>query len=149
MNDARKRKKTYQNQLTELTDKIVLENKNKFEFQELYNEVKKVIDELDLSNKLQIVKDIIDRVIFSERSGIEVWGHIPLAIQKLGYETERRNSLIGNRHFVSPLLVNSPSDPKMPFELIISLPKPRYERNIIARDSFGRIIHSKPPQSVV
>ena len=32
-----------------------------------------------------------------------------------------------------------------PFELIINLPKPRYERNIITRDEYGRIIHSQPP----
>jgi len=35
---------------------------------------------------------------------------------------------------------------RIPYELIINLPKPRYERNIVERDELGRIIHSKAPQ---
>ena len=60
-----------------------------------------------------------------------------------------RGSVNGNQHFDPPLLVNSLNTPKIPFELIIRLPKPRYERNIVARDEFGRIIHSRPPAPVV
>lgn len=51
------------------------------------------------------------------------------------------NGQIQNQHFVFPTVVNSP---RIPFELIIDLPKPRYERLIVQRDEFGRIIHSKP-----
>ena len=46
------------------------------------------------------------------------------------------------QHFVAPVLIDTP---RVPFELIINLPKPRYERLIVERDEFGRIIHSKPP----
>ena len=53
------------------------------------------------------------------------------------------NGQVQNQHFVFPQLVNSI---KIPFELVITLPKPRYERNIMERDEFGRIIGSKPPQ---
>ena len=53
------------------------------------------------------------------------------------------NGQSGNQHFVFPVLVNSS---RIPYELIINLPKPRYERNIIERDQIGRIIHSKPPE---
>ena len=60
----------------------------------------------------------------------------------MGYELKYRNAQSGNQHFVFPQLVNTI---KIPYELIINLPKPRYERNIIERDEFGRIIHSKPP----
>jgi len=49
--------------------------------------------------------------------------------------------LSGNQHFYSSVLVNIP---KVPFELIIKLPKPRYECLIVERDELGRIIHSKP-----
>jgi len=38
------------------------------------------------------------------------------------------------------------NNPRVPYELIIDLPSPRYERNITERDVFGRIIHSKPPE---
>lgn len=56
------------------------------------------------------------------------------------------DSVSGIQHFVAPVLVDTP---KIPFELIIDLPKPRYERNIVQRDSLGRIIHSKVPSSLV
>lgn len=46
------------------------------------------------------------------------------------------------QHFVFPEVVNSK---RIPYELVIDLPKPRYERNIVARDEFGRIVHSEPP----
>jgi len=47
------------------------------------------------------------------------------------------------QHFVAPVLIDTP---RVPFELIINLPKPRYERLIVERDEFGRIVHSEPPQ---
>lgn len=53
------------------------------------------------------------------------------------------DSQVGNQHFVFPELVNSS---RIPFEFVINLPKPRYERNIVERDEFGRIVHSKPPE---
>lgn len=52
------------------------------------------------------------------------------------------NSQIGNQHFVFPQLINSP---RIPYELIIKLPKPRYERNIVKRDGLGRIVSIKVP----
>jgi len=58
------------------------------------------------------------------------------------YEFKDRNGQLGNGHFLSPELENSP---RIPYELVIPLPKPRYERNIVQRDEFGRIIHSAPP----
>lgn len=63
----------------------------------------------------------------------------------MGYELESRDGQSGNQHFDPPLLVNSHNTPRIPFELIIRLPKPRYERIISQRDNLGRIIHSRPP----
>lgn len=52
------------------------------------------------------------------------------------------NSVSGIQHFVAPPLIDTP---RVPFELIIPLPKPRYERLIVERDEFGRMLHSRPP----
>ena len=61
----------------------------------------------------------------------------------MGYGTTSRDSVSGIQHFVAPVLIDTP---RVPFELIINLPKPRYERLIVERDEFGRIVHSEPPQ---
>lgn len=86
---------------------------------------------------------------------------------KLEYELKCRDSQSGNRpfdkftlseievlrivlneaevrHFDSSVLVTSI---KIPFELIIDLPKPRYKRNILEGDKLGRIIRLKLPKS--
>lgn len=89
---------------------------------------------MDLSNKFQTVKDIIDEVIISERRGIEVYGHIPLPIQKLGYETECGNSQDTTRL-------------SLPFEFKIKLPSPRIARQIIERDRLGRIQVTVTPEA--
>ncbi|MCX6782923.1 MAG: hypothetical protein NTZ20_02930 [Candidatus Levybacteria bacterium] len=57
------------------------------------------------------------------------------------YEFIRRNSQSGNQ---LNNLASNEVEYRIPYELIIELPKPRYERNILERDSLGRIIHSAP-----
>lgn len=60
----------------------------------MVKEVKKVVKNLDFSDKFKVIRDIIDKVIVSERSGAEVWAHLPLPAiiaEKLGYEPQRRN----------------------------------------------------------
>lgn len=58
-------------------------------------------------------------------------------------------SVSESQHFDPTFLVNSLNSPRIPFELVIKLPKPRHERNIVSRDEFGRILHSQPPEPVV
>lgn len=93
MKDAKKRKISYQKQLEDLTNKSA-EITVQVEVDELVKEAQKVVSNLDFSDKFKVVRDIIDRVVVSERSGAEVWAHLPLPAtitEKLGYEPDRRN----------------------------------------------------------
>ena len=61
----------------------------------MVEEVRKIIKKIDFSDKFRVIRDIIDKVIVSERSGVEVWAHLPLPVtitEKLGYEPKRRDS---------------------------------------------------------
>lgn len=86
---AKRKKEGYQKQLGKLTAKVSPEVVN-IEADELCNEAKKVIKSLELYDKKNFIRDIIEEVIIKERSEVEVCAHIPLqfqlATQKLGYE---------------------------------------------------------------
>lgn len=61
------------------------------EIDELLDEAVKVVQELDLDNKIGVVRDIIDRVVVREQTGVEVFVHLPMpTTQKLDYELENR-----------------------------------------------------------
>jgi hypothetical protein len=52
------------------------------------------IENRDFIDKFKVVRDIIDKVIISNKRGAEVWAHLPLPVtitEKLGYEPERRD----------------------------------------------------------
>lgn len=95
MKDAKKRKLALQRQLDELVAKNSQETID-ISVDDYLNEAEKYLEKLDFSNKLQVVRDIIGRVIIKERSEVEIWAHIPLqfqlATQKLGYEPIGRDS---------------------------------------------------------
>ena len=56
------------------------------------------------------------------------------------------DTVSGIQHFVGSVLIDTSH---VSFELTINLPKPRYERQIVQRDEFGRMIHSRsPPYSI-
>ena len=62
---------------------------------ELVEEVKKIIEGIDFNDKFKVIRDIIDKIIVSERSGVEIWAHLPLPAlitEKLGYEPQYRDS---------------------------------------------------------
>jgi len=89
--ETNKRKLAHQNQIDQLKQQKS-HSVITIQVNELIEEVKKVLQTLDLYNKMQVVRDIIDKVILKERTGVEVWAHIALpAIQKLGYEPISRN----------------------------------------------------------
>ena len=74
--------------LTELANKSA-EINVQIEVDELLAEVMNVIKNIDFADKFKVIRDIIDKVIVSERSGAEVWAHLPLPVtitEKLGYE---------------------------------------------------------------
>ncbi|GEM_PF-2970475 len=129
--ETKKKKLIYKKQLDELSKKQSQEAINLLP-EDVINEVKKVLKSIDLSNKIAVIKDIIDKVIIQERSGVEVWAHLPLPnIQKLGYEP------IGwyFQHTIATLQ----------FKFNFVLPAPNKERIIVQRDGKGRIIRSQIP----
>lgn len=96
MKDVKKRKLSYQKQLSELTNKSA-EINLQIEVDELLEEVMRIVKNIDFSDKFRVIRDIIDKVIVSERSGAEVWAHLPLPAtitEKLGYEPNSRNCWI-------------------------------------------------------
>jgi site-specific DNA recombinase len=88
MKDAKKRKFIYQRQLNDLADKST-KNAIGISVDELVKETGNLVKNLDFTDKFKIVRDIIDKVIVSEGSGVEVWAHLPLPAlitEKLGHE---------------------------------------------------------------
>lgn len=84
--ETKKKKLIYKKQLDELSQQQSQAVIN-LKLDDLIDEVKRVLKSFDLNNKIAVIKDIIDKVIIQERSGVEVWAHLPLSsIQKLGYE---------------------------------------------------------------
>ncbi len=62
------------------------------EVDELVKESLEVIEKLDWDNKIATVRDIIERVIVREQTGVEVFVHLPMpSTQKLDYELESRH----------------------------------------------------------
>ncbi len=91
MKDAKKRKLALQRQL----DELEIKNSQKtidVSVEEYLAEAEKYLEKLDFSNKIQVVRDIIEKVIIKERREVEVLCHIPLpqlsltSAHKLGHE---------------------------------------------------------------
>ncbi len=99
MKDAKKRKLSYNKQLAKFADKST-EINIEIDVNDLVEEAKRIITNLDFTDKFKVVRDIISKVIVSERSGAEIWIHLPLPAtitEKLGYEPERRNCWFAKR----------------------------------------------------
>ena len=93
MKDAKKRKRSYQKQL-EVLGRKTEEANVEISVGELVEEAMKVVKSIDFTDKFKVVRDIIDKIIISNRRGAEVWAHLPLPVtitEKLGYEPERRD----------------------------------------------------------
>lgn len=94
MKDAKKRKVSYNKQLANLADKSTQVN-IQIDVNDLVEEAKKIISSLDFTDKFKVIRDIISKIIVTERSGAEIWIHLPLPAtitEKLGYGPERRDS---------------------------------------------------------
>ena len=99
MDDAKKRINSYKKQLDDLADRSVKVNIT-IDVDELVEEAMKIVKSLDFSDKFKVIRDIIDKIVVSERSGAEVWAHLPLPAsitEKLGYEFEGRYSRASQR----------------------------------------------------
>jgi len=120
--------------LTELANKSA-EINVQIEVDELLAEVMNVIKNIDFADKFKVIRDIIDKVIVSERSGAEVWAHLPLPVtitEKLGYEPQRRDTYF--------------AVPTFDFYFRINIPKKRKDREIVERNYLGRILKTKVPE---
>lgn len=53
---------------------------------ELIEEAKRVIANLDFSNKIKVIRDIIDRCIVKGGNTVDVWGHLNFSTVNMGYE---------------------------------------------------------------
>lgn len=94
MKDCKKRRLSYQKQLSELSNETAQIN-IQIEVDELLVEVMRIVKSIDFTDKFRAVRDIIDKVIVTERSGAEICAHLPLPVtitEKLGYEPQRRDS---------------------------------------------------------
>lgn len=94
---TKRKKEGYQKQIEELDTKTSPEVVN-IESDELCDEVKKTLESLDFSNKKNLIRDIIEKIVIKERSLVEVWTHISLpqlvltSTEKLGHEPISRDS---------------------------------------------------------
>lgn len=105
MKDVKRRKLSYRKQLLELANKSARMN-IQIEVDELVEEAMKIIKKIDFSDKFRVIRDIIDKVIVTERSGAEVWAQLPLPVtiaEKLGYEPQRGNSRIAKCREINSL----------------------------------------------
>ena len=90
MSDAKRRKLSYNKQLSEMTNNVASIEID-ISVDELVKEAMSVIKKLDFTNKFNIVHEIIDKVIVPDKTSAEVFAHIPLPAmitEKLGYETQ-------------------------------------------------------------
>ncbi|MFA4995792.1 MAG: recombinase family protein [Patescibacteria group bacterium] len=91
MKECKKRTQSYTKQLKEIQSKKEESKINPSKLNQLCQEARKVLELLDISNKIQIVRDLIDKVTIKEDRKVEVLGHIPLMPLKLEYEPISRD----------------------------------------------------------
>lgn len=98
MKEAKRRKIVLKKQL----DTLKPTNQNKIDqsqVDDVCQEATLVLQSLDLNNKTQIIRDIIDKVVINTQERmVDVWGHITLQnlslTERLGYEPTSRDSWI-------------------------------------------------------
>lgn len=90
--DAKKREQHFQNQLDKLADSSTEEGLDRIQVDDIYEEAKKVLDDVDYTDKSRSVKTLLDKVTIKEGGWVNICGHIPLFTQKLGYEPTSRYS---------------------------------------------------------
>ena len=92
MRDAKKRKLTFQTQLNSLKSTTQDEDLDKVQVDDICYEANKVLNEIEYTDKSRSIKTLVDKVIIKEGGWVQVCGHIPLFIQKLGDEPTSWNS---------------------------------------------------------
>jgi len=137
------------------------------EIRQFAQQASKTLQNLNFDQKRAIVREVVDRVVGTQER-LHVYGAIPIAhgkhelIQRdgadttqpktlnVGYKTIHRHRVDTTRREDLPSDFRSEywpdgksgSDTLIPFDLIIPLPSPRYDRIITDRDKQGKIIRS-------
>lgn len=91
MREVGKKKIAYQGQLNTLNTKVAQEGIDKDQLEEIIKEAKKIIQALNLDNKIQTVRDIITKVIVKGGQLVQVKGRLPLFALNMGYEPKSRD----------------------------------------------------------
>lgn len=92
MRETRKKKLAYQEESNVLNTKIVQEGIDKDQLEEIIKEAKRIIQALNLDNKIQVIRDIITKVIVKGGQLVQVRGRLPLFALNMGYEPTSRDS---------------------------------------------------------
>ncbi|MBI4038949.1 hypothetical protein HY384_03245 [Candidatus Daviesbacteria bacterium] len=79
-----------------------LEGIDKDHLEEIIKEAKKIIQALNLDNKVQVIRDIITKVIVKGGQLVQVQGRLPLFALNMGYELTSRNSRFTKRRKKHP-----------------------------------------------
>ena len=94
MREVKKKKLNFQVQLEKLKADSNEVGLDKIQVDDICYEAKRILDEVDYTDKDKSVKTLLDKVTIKEGGWVNVCGHIPLFAQKLGYEPESRGSWI-------------------------------------------------------
>lgn len=94
MREVKKKKLNFQLQLENLKADSNEVGLDKIQVDDICYEVKRVLDEVDYTDKDKSVKTLLDKVTIKEGGWVNVCGHIPLFAQKLGDEPESRDCWI-------------------------------------------------------
>jgi len=86
MRDAKKRKLIFQTHLNSLKLNTRDEDLDKVQVDDICYKANKVLNEIEYTDKSRSIKTLVDKVIIKEGGWVQVCGHIPLFIQKLGDE---------------------------------------------------------------
>ncbi len=94
MRETKKRKLGFQDQLETIKADSNEVGLGKIQVDDICYEAKKVLDEIDYTDKEKSFKMLLDKVTIKEGGWVNVCGHIPLFIQKLGDEPTSRDSRV-------------------------------------------------------
>lgn len=94
MRETKKKKLNFQVQLETLRADFNEVGLDKIQVDDICYEAKKVLDAVDYTDQEKSFKMLLDKVTIKEGGWVQVCGHIPLFIQKLGDESTSRDSRI-------------------------------------------------------
>lgn len=93
INGTKAKRSRYNTEIENLRKKASSKFVAKIELEDLCEEAQVVIKSLADTDKKQIIRDLVDRVIIKKGGNeVESWIHIPIQAHYMGYGAKRRNS---------------------------------------------------------